>query len=153
MIYKKTIFFLCALIAETCMAKILDSEQYTELEANEFKNYFSYEFAGQDGGELLIGFSDKFLQRFSDNDCLVSFSLAVYNKRGSFAEWSQAAGMTLVDLALSDVSKQRLYVAGLGDRVIVKLLYYSKKCKPKTVRSKVNRVLFDINSLKENLRD
>lgn len=150
--YKNAISLLLCLIAGVCMADIPGYEKYTELGLKEFENYFAYEYSEAQGGELFIGFSDGFLKQFNDQGCLVSVTLGVFNKEGDLVKWAQGGVMHLVNLPVSNLSGQKLYVGGLGDRVVVKLLYYSKNCGSQNTESEIKRVLFDFKSLRESIK-
>lgn len=129
MIFKVVAYFLSLSFSAFSIADVPAEDRLIEADAELFPEYFSYEYLGADGGEILLQLSSQFISQIESKGCSLSATTEVFNSKNDIAVWAQVAGMTFVDLRPSDAGRQKLYVAGLGDNLRVSLRYSTSGCK------------------------
>lgn len=87
-----------------------------------FGDYLSAYSNSGDGGEIQFKFTEEFARRVPDG-CSVVAHVKIYNSPGSFARWSQIASVSFVGLSAKALMSQSFYVAGLGEDLMIELVY------------------------------
>lgn len=126
MIYKLLSLFI--LLSSCVVADTPKEEDFLSVQVSEFPKYFNSDATAFNGSELVLNLSDIFLNQARVSGCSVSATIDVFNAKDSFASWEQMTSISLIDLTPEVSSKQKLYVAGLGKELTVRLSYIFTSC-------------------------
>lgn len=128
MIFRIALFSVMLLVNINIKADIPITSSYLEINDERFGDYFEIGYSERDGGEILINFSHIFVKKLACEKCLIDASINIFNTQGDVLEWAQVAGVNFSSISVTSASKQKLYAAGLKEKVNISLSYIVRSC-------------------------